>query len=385
MALDFSEQTFANIEARMLDRVTDSIDKRDLSIVRVSIGPCAWYIEGIYMDLSSIQTNSFATTAVGEWLDLKVAERGLSRNQATAAVRQGVFNVAVPLNARFRTVDGDNSIIFFVSGASTIGDDGLYYAQVTAETAGTTGNSYTGTVIPITAISGLTLARITTIILAGTDEEDDESLRNRYILSLSEQSFAGNIAAYRNSILEESTVGAVQVYPASLYKGGGSVLCSILDANFNLATPALIEAIQYKICPPEADDDTPSANGYGLAPIGAVVDIVTGEELVINISANIQIAAGFNLAGVQPEIEAALENYLLTIRRAWGTPVSNTSVEYAVIVYLSRVNVTILGVEGIINVSNTTINNGTEDIAGEETSTIQQVPVLGTVTLNVID
>lgn len=69
--------------------------------------------------------------------------------------------------------------------------------------------------------------------LSGSDEEDDGSLRARYFETFDVQAFGGNIISYRTAILAVSGVGAVQVYPA--WKGGGTVLCSILNSQMKPA------------------------------------------------------------------------------------------------------------------------------------------------------
>lgn len=391
--IDFSQQTYANILERQLNRVTNSIDKREGSIIMTSLGPESWEIEGIYLVLAQLQSNSFALTAVGDSLDYKAIERGIYRGQATAAHREGIFDVIVPaggpgVGARFSTINGDNSVVFYaydalnkdINGNPITAGDGYYHYEMICETVGTAGNSYVGTLLPITAIARLTYAQLEGIILAGVDTETDEDLRARYILSLDEQAFAGNIAAYQQACLEEDDVGAVQVYPH--YKGAGTVLCSILDANYDLATPALIERLQIKICPPVEDPDNPSVLGTGLAPIGAAVDIATGTSLAINLETTVQLEATATIEGVQAGVEAALDEYLLSVRRNWGTLVVTTEVTYPVYVYISRLTVSLLAVEGIIAVTDTTLNGGTGDIPLTETGDLQQVPFRGTVTLH---
>ena len=81
----------------------------------------------------------------------------------------------------------------------------------------------------------------------------------------------------------------VQVYPA--WKGGGTVLCSILDSELTPAESGLVKQVQATICPTEESGTSASANGYGIAPIGAAVTITTATNLVLNISAMVQFAA----------------------------------------------------------------------------------------------
>ena len=85
--IDFSGYTAKAIEKAMLGRVSNSLDKREGSLIQTAIGPAAWYIEGMYMVLDQLQQNAFASTAVGQALDYKALERGIMRKGATLAVR----------------------------------------------------------------------------------------------------------------------------------------------------------------------------------------------------------------------------------------------------------------------------------------------------------
>ena len=89
--IDFSGYTREAIQKEMLDQVDPNIDTREGSMIQTAIGPVAWYLEGVYMILKQIQDNAYPATAVGDCLDKIVQTRGLTRKQATAAVRKGTF------------------------------------------------------------------------------------------------------------------------------------------------------------------------------------------------------------------------------------------------------------------------------------------------------
>lgn len=378
--LNFDDQTYANILARQLDRVTDTIDKRELSIIQTALGPESWYIEGLYLVLAQLQQNSFATFAVGEFLDYKAAERGVYRLPASSAVREAVFNVQVPIGARFSTIDGANSVTFAITATMTTADEYFHY-QATCETPGSIGNEYTGTLLPITPVQGLTYAQLTNILIAGSDEEDDESLRARYLLSLEDQIFTGNIAAYQDEILKQAEVGAVQVWPQ--YPAAGEVVCSILDANFNVASSTLVDLIQTHICPIDPSTSNPTRNGYGFAPIGAMVHIQTATNRTINIEMTLQLTAGIELAAVEDAVKQAIEDYFSSVRREFGNLVVTTEVSYPMFIYASRLTVAILAVDGVVNVTNLLLDGDPADIELVETGATQELPQVGTVTLNV--
>lgn len=248
------------------------------------------------------------------------------------------------------------------------------YYQMTAETPGTIGNEYTGPILPITVINGLTSAQLTDILVPGDDTETDDEFRSRLITALTDRPFAGNIASYRENILAIDGVGAVQVYPT--WNGGGTVACSILGADYLPASEQLIENVQNAIDPPT------SGLGLGLAPIGAQVTITTPSEVTVNVTATVTLASGYAIGQVQAPIETAIGNYLATVRQNWSTNTSSTSVVYAADVYVSQVVAAIVGVTGVVNATNVQLNGGTADLTLTQTGASQQVPVLGTVTLS---
>jgi uncharacterized phage protein gp47/JayE len=380
--INFNEYTKENIENSMLNEVSDDLDKREGSLIQTAIGPVAWWLEGMYLTLNQIQQNSSPFYAVGDALDDVVALRGVTRKQATPAVRKGIFDAEIPTGSQFKTVNGADSVIF-ISGDLISEVSGVYTYKMTCAVAGTIGNNYSGALIPVTAIPNLTSAVLGDAITEGTEEESDESLRQRFFNSFGSQPYGGNIAEYRKSILEIPGVSAVQIYPT--WQGGGTVLCSILNGNYLPASQTLIDTVQNAICPPNVGESTPSPNGYGVAPIGASVTITTGTELSINIEATIQFDANIvnGLELYQEAIEAQIRAYIESVRKTWGTALATHEINYPVTIYTSRIVYAILNVPEVVNVTDLTVNGQSfTDLVLTETSALQQVPVVGTITLH---
>ena len=170
--IDFSEYTREYIQEQMLDQVDEDIDTREGSMVQTAVGPGAWFLEGLYMTLAQMQDNSYSQTAVGEYLDYITEGRGIVRKAATPAVRQGTFDAQIPENSIFQTLNGDNSVNF-VSGDLISHVGSTYVYKLTCQEPGIIGNSYTGPILPVTAINNLTQASIGAIITVGSDEETD--------------------------------------------------------------------------------------------------------------------------------------------------------------------------------------------------------------------
>ena len=374
--IDFGDKTYRNILARQLAKVPDTIDKREGSIIQTALGPESWFLEGLYLDLDRVQKNAYAGTAGGVELELICEERGIYRKFATPAVKKGIFNVSVPIGSRFSTRAGDN--VTYAARKALGGTEGAYVYELECETAGRAGNSYSGPLLSIDYIKGLASAELSELIEAGTEDEEDADLRARYFATFETEAFAGNIAAYRNEILGMNGVGAVQVYPA--WKGGGTVLCRILNGNLDPADSGLLARVQEAICPPEDGGTDPSRDGYGFAPIGAAVTIGTAAELVLNIECNIQF--GTSGENHQEEVEQKILDYVAGVKRSWGERAKNRKIKYSVIVYEARIVAAILTLPDVVNVTNVTINGIPGDLVLTESPELQQLPVLGEVTIH---
>ena len=370
--IDLTGKTYQALLQAMLDRIPNTYDKRDTSPIQTALGPAAWALEGYYLTLDQVQRSAFIQTAAGQSLDYLAVIGGLTRYPASAAVRLGVFDVPVPIGARFSTIGGSDSINFVVTAETEAA--GEY--QLTAETPGTAGNEYAGPILPITTIPGLTSAVLADILVPGDEEENDEALRERLIETLNERPFGGNIASYRTFINGIDGVGGVQIYPT--WNGGGTVKCSIIGADFLPASPTLVEQVQLAVDPPPNQ-----GLGLGTAPIGAKVTITAPETVTVDVSARLTLAPGYSIAQVRPLVERAVESCLLDIRRSWAVPVNAATNQYASDVYLSRILAAIVGTTGVINATSALLNGAAEDLTLREDGEAQEIPVLGEVELYV--
>lgn len=368
---DFSAATYKNILDYMLSQVPDTYDKRDTSPVQTALGPAAYVLEGFYLSLDQVQKQAFYQTATGAELDLLAPLASLTRRPATAAIRKGEFDHAVPVGTRFSTINGSDSINFIV--ASVITEGSTYRLQ--AETVGSIGNTYSGPILPITSVEGLSSARISDILIPGDDTESDEELRKRMDEAFAGRAFGGNVAQYRQEILKLDGVGAVQVYP--VWNGGGTVCCSILGADYEPASSELIQTVQDSI-----DPEPNKGSGLGLAPIGAKVTISTAQPVTLDVTADVVLSAGCALSTATANATSAVSAYLLDIRKHWAENVSPDDIAYSADVYLSRVLAAIVQTDGVVNVSNVCINGSAADVHLTETGALQQVPKMGTVTLH---
>ena len=82
---------YDTILQRMLDTVPTQIDKREGSIIYDALGPAAAELAQMYILLKNNIDLVFADTAVEEYLDRLANQVGLTRNEATYAIKKGIF------------------------------------------------------------------------------------------------------------------------------------------------------------------------------------------------------------------------------------------------------------------------------------------------------
>lgn len=344
---------------RMMDRIPSQIDKREGSIIYNALAPAAAELAQMYILLKNNIDLVFADTAVEEYLDRLAGQIGLTRNPATYAVKKGLF------------YDENSNLMDIEIGERFTIEDVIYKAiekietgtyKLECETIGEIGNGYNGKIIPVNYIDGLANAEITDILIPGEDEENDDSLRSRYYETTSEQGFGGNIVDYQNRTKEIAGVGAVKVTP--VWDGPGTVKLTILDSNYNKASDILIQNVQSEMCPGKSDE------GLGVAPIGHIVSVDTATEVQISVISDITISETASMENVKNQVINLINSYFLQLKQNWDNSDS-------LMIRKSQIDTLILNADGVIDVSNTSINNKASNIELKK----YEIPVLKEVTL----
>ena len=220
------------------------------------------------------------------------------------------------------------------------------------ETPGSAGNECAGQIIPIDYINGLQKAELTELLVPGNDEEDTESLRERYLNIIRKPSTSGNIYDYYNWAMSCDGVGAAKIFP--LAYGAGTVKVVIADENKEAATAALVRQVKEYI--------------EEQRPIGATVTVTSAEEYPVNVTAKILLANGVNLGDVQNSFAEALTEYF-----------HDTAFELSYI-GIARIGNILLDTAGVEDYSELTINGFTSNI----TLMDEQIATTGAVTLEVM-
>lgn len=406
----FEDRTFENLLESTLARVPPTLDKREGSLVYNGNAPALAELAQLYIGLDFVFTATYIATAPREYLIERAKDRGLAPKPASAAVFRAEFNIEVPIGARFSCED----LNFYVSErmANEDTETGLSF-KVVCETPGTAANDYTGALVPIDYIDGLTTANIVELLIPGDDEEDTEVFRQRILDALQSQAFGGNQADYKQKVLEIDGVAAVKVHPvwngdtppaqfipstdvqtwfngglagvtnsaakawitaiynAALNKKltvGGTVQLVIMAANNSAPSDELIDIVQTAIDPTQN-----AGEGLGLAPIGHIVKVDGVGLTTINISTSIALAAGWSAANAKPLIENVIDEYFNELAEAWEGSQSLT-------VRISQIESRILQECSafVLDISSTKLNNSTNNIV----LGVDSIPVRGVVNVN---
>ena len=406
----YEAQTYESILARMLQKalsINSNLDTREGSLVWYGDAPAAVELQNLYIALDTVLNETFADTATRPYLILRAAERGLSPQPASPAILQMVITpttLFLPLNTRFSI----GELNYYVSA-----DRGSGNYELTCETAGEAGNNYTGTVIPIEYVDGLETCKITSVLVPGEDEEDTELFRQRYLNSLNAQAFGGNQIDYIEKVNAIPGVGGVKVYRAwngdlkpanmippketeawieglsgvpepvklwldtvyaaaknNMFTVGGTVKLVVINSTFTVPSPTLVEQVQTAVDPLQN-----AGEGVGIAPIGHVVRVEGVQEETVDLGFSLYYQRGWSWEDVSGYVTEAINGYFLELAQSWADQ------DEALVVRISQIESRLLGITGILDIANTTIN----EKAANHTLALDHIPVLGSLAPTTIE
>lgn len=351
----YENMTYEALLKRALSRVPTGIDKREGSMVMNGVAPSMAEIAQLYIGLDFVFTATYLATAPREYLIKRAADRNMAPYPASAAVFRAEFNIEVPEGTRFSCDD----LNFVVNGLIDEDEPGDWIAhRVTCETPGAAANSYSGTLIPIEYVDGLTHAELIGVLIPGDDVEDTEVFRQRVLDSFHSLAFGGNQADYVEKVMAMDGVKAVKVHPvwnddidpaslipdetvqewytetiealsgaaadwltavytAALNKKltvGGAVKLVLMASNNAAPSTTLIDTVQTAVDPTQN-----AGEGLGLAPIGHVVNVTGVTPVSVNITLNLTYASGWNWEAVQSYVEAVIDDYFEELASTWAS------------------------------------------------------------------
>ncbi|MFC6262014.1 baseplate J/gp47 family protein, partial [Levilactobacillus fujinensis] len=343
LATELEAHDFDYFMNDMLDEIDDDKDKRQGSIIYDAMAPAATKLAEESLSLANIVRLTWTQTTNSEFLDWRAAERGASRQLATAA----------EVIAKFLDADGNPISNVAVSDQfASVGEEPIFYhvkevntdltALLVADEIGTRPNGYQGQILPVTPNDALSWAEITSVAVPAKDDETDDHLRDRILSPDAYNAYGGNIADYLDMLSKIESVGAGQVYPT--WRGGSTVKLVIVNNDLRAASPELLSQVKETIDPADAE-----GQGYGLAPIGHAVTIVAPTEVRVNIETTVSTATNTTLEAVKPQILAGIESYFDLRRKAWDDVNQKTGRGYSLTVYRSQILAEVMRVDGVIN------------------------------------
>lgn len=359
----------------MLDNVPNDLDKREGSIIYDAVAPAAMVSAQQSLSLANILRETYIKTAQGEFLDYRAVEHGTSRYAATNTEVKAKFNdddgnpVNVEVGDRFASI-AESPIFYTVIKAN---NDGT--AEMQAEEAGTSANSYIGQVLPVTPNDNLAWAEIIEIIAPARDAETDDHLRERILKNDAWLAYGGNIADYLDMIHKISEVGAAQIYP--VWAGSGTVKLVIVNNDLMPASPDLVKKVK-NIIDPEDNE----AQGVGLAPIDHRVTVVAPEVLKVDVSIQLQLTDQANKVAVEKGIKDMLNELFSELRKDWDTINATVGRGYSLSIYRSRILSKIMLIDGVADSQLPKLNGEDKDIHLIFSNEVSQLPILGEVTIS---
>jgi uncharacterized phage protein gp47/JayE len=366
--------------------------------------------------LNEMAASCFVAYAWGVYLDEHGVTIGVDRKGAVTATGYieftGDVGTVVPAGVQVATEQVDpnvDPVTFQTTVGNVIPTGGVLALPVEAMTLGSAGNVAAGSVtVLLSPIDGV--AAITNIdpITGGADVETDELYRNRLILAFTGAHGAGTVADYVEWALAFPGIGYVMVEP--LWNGAGTVRVIVTDQQNNTVSQQVVDALQGLLDPfavetlstgtntfptaqvnvqstsgfmaagdamigmtkfsysgltptaftgvsnytgtqsyPAGSYVTQSGLGHGLAPIGAIVTVATPQILTVAVACNVIEETGYTLDGaggtipLADDIAAAVADYIGGLRPGDD-------------VIVNAVNARIMDVEGVHDVSGTTLN-----------------------------
>lgn len=373
---EFQSKDYDYFLRKMLDAVPDNVDKREGSIIYDALAPAALVMGQQSLDMANVIKETYIKTASGEFLDYRAIEHGTSRYPATQTEAK-----AKVLNDKKEPLDNVQIGDKFAS----IGDSPIFYAvtkinsdltiELTAETAGSSANSYIGQILPVTPNDSLSWAEITEIIAPARDVESDDHLRERLLSSQSWIAYGGNVADYLDMTSKIDEVGAAQIYPT--WNGGGTVKVVILNNDLMPASASLVQKVKNIL-----DPEDKQAEGYGLAPIDHAVTVTAPEKLIVNIDISVKIDDTKVTRYVKDSINKAIEGYFQSLREDWSDINQRLGRGYEQTIYRSKILSQVMLTEGVVNAKLPSLNGKDADIDLVFNNSKSQLPVVGTVTIN---
>ncbi|RXI70494.1 baseplate J/gp47 family protein [Clostridium tetani] len=350
------EENSEEILKRMKNNINNDLSKGQGTYINANLSTLSIELEKQNKKLNDVLNRVFIESALKHRYEKEVVERcaehGVFRKQGTKALGTvtvlGAQGTIIPKGFLVQT---KNNIQFKTIEEKIINSIGEIDIPIEAIEIGSKYNVKANTIVetPI-QIVGVSSVTNKEDIKNGYDTESIEELYRRYKIQITTPATSGNPNHYKMWAMEVQGVGNADV--KSLWDGPGTVKVIIIDSNKNTPSQELINNVKEHI-----EEER---------PIGATVTVVGMEEVLFDINVNVEIDTSATLEEVKDKIENNISEYF-----------STTVLEEKIIRY-TRIASCILNALGVIDYSDLTINNNTENIKLND----EQIAVLDSVVVN---
>ncbi len=233
-------------------------------------------IAQIYLLLLKVVPMGFLQFAKGEWLDLKVAEINIARftlSRTTGkliCIRDNVESEQIIKKGTIVKTDSDLNF-FIVSDVRFAIGQSETETEIIAENPGSIYNVAPGKINVMTVhLNGVRIYNpVNWIIHEGAEDEEDDSLRERYYLKIDEMNHGGNYLAYESWV--RSIPGVTSVWVDQWHPRGQGTVDVWISCNGEV-TGDLIKQVKEKI----EEKKPPTAN----VEVYAAENIINTWEIV---------------------------------------------------------------------------------------------------------
>lgn len=338
------------IQARMMNNLPVDISDMPADFPYDFTMPTAIEISRlIQYNLTRTLMLMFPMWAWGEWLDLHGVSAKVTRKQASRASGHvtvtGTPGTVIEEGTVFCT-EGTTDvepIEFATTAKEIIPESGMVDIAVASVMAGAAYNVTRNTVI-LQKQANKNIASVTNEnpIRGGTDEEDDDTYRERILEKLrsAEVSFVGCDADYVRWAKEVSGVGSAVVKPE--WKGPGTVKVVIADPEGRAVGEETLRAVEDYIV-------SSKDRSRRLAPIGASVTISTVQDMSVTYRAILKLEDDYSIDNIK-------ESFLTGLKSYYKTAKNNSEIRYTVVAAL------LSNTDGVVDFSDFMINSDTNNI-----------------------
>lgn len=353
----YEDRTFETILSDAKKEAGTGVQTGEGTLVYNALAVLAHEMQKLYIQLDYVYRQSHADTADLEELVKITQDRGIYRKAATYAEVMIEANCTVPIGSRF-------SLKSFHYAVSGVINAGKFQYRAVCEESGSGPNGLTGEVTAIDYVDGLEKAEIKEILISGEDDESRDDLYTRYLQSFTTESFGGNIAQYKEQVEAIAGVGGCKVEP--VWNGPGTVRVIVISSEYGTCSEYLVKQIQEAAVPAE------NGSGYGFAPIDHIVTVESVDAIQVNISTKLSYMSGYSWSSIGAAVKEKIAEYLKSIAMEWKNGDETTKST----IYVSKLQAAVLDVEGVVDISETTLNGSGANLV----LNWNQIPVVGEVT-----